>query len=94
MRIEGIIWREDVIDKLARKHNVTTDEVEDVLRTARRFRFIETGDVEGEDLYAALSQTMAGRYLIVYFVHKTTGDALIISARTMTKKEKQSYAKK
>ena len=94
MRIGCIIWREDVIDKLARKHNVTTDEVEEVLRVARRFRFIETGDVEGEDLYAALSQTAAGRYLIVYFVYKTTGDALIISARNMTKKEKKSYAKK
>ena len=94
MRIGGIIWREDVIDKLVRKHNVTTDEVEEVLRLARRFRFIETGDVEGEDLYAALSQTVAGRYLIVYFVYKTTGDALIISARNMTKKEKKSYAKK
>ena len=94
MRITGIIWLEDVVDKLARKHNVTTDEVEDALRAAHRFRFIETGDVEGEDLYATLSQTVAGRYLIIYFVHKSTGEALIISARNMTKKERQTYGKK
>jgi len=53
--------------------------------------------VEGEDLYAAMSRTAAGRYLTIitiYFVYKTTKEALIISAREMTKKEKRSYAKK
>jgi uncharacterized DUF497 family protein len=79
---------------LARKHNLTTDEVEDALRSVRRFRFIEMGDVEGEDLYAAMGRTAAGRYLIIYIVHKRTGEALIISARNMTKKEKRFYAKK
>lgn len=94
MRITGIIWLEDVVDKLASKHNIATDEVEEALRASRRFRFIETGDVVGEDLYASLIQTAAGRYLVVYFVYKTTGEALIISARNMTKKEKRTYAKK
>jgi uncharacterized DUF497 family protein len=60
----------------------------------RRFRFIESADVEGEDLDAALGRTLAGRYVIVYFVHKRTGEALIISARSMTRKEKRFYAKK
>ena len=59
-----------------------------------RFRFIEAGDVDGEDLYAALGQTEAGRYLVVFFVHKATGDAMVISAREMTKKERRAYAKK
>ena len=62
--------------------------------TARRFRRIERGDVEGEDLYAAIGQTSAGRYLMIYFVHKKTGEALVVTARDMTKKEKRSYAKK
>ena len=94
MKITGIIWLRDVIEKLLAKHNVTTDEVEAVFRHPPRYRFIETGDVESEDLYAALGQTAAGRYLIVYFVHKTTGDALVISARDMTRNERKSYAKK
>ena len=94
MKLTGIIWLRDVVDKLLGKHNVTTDEVEDVFSHAPRYRFIETGDVEGEDLYTALGQTAAGRYLIVYFVHKTTGEALVISARDMTKNERKSYAKK
>ena len=94
MKITGIIWLRDVVDKLLAKHNVTTDEVGEVFSHGPRYRFIETGDVEGEDLYAALGQTASGRYLIVYFVHKTTGDALVISARDMTRNERRSYAKK
>jgi uncharacterized DUF497 family protein len=49
---------------------------------------------QGEDLYATMSRTAAGRYLIIYFVYKTTKEALIISAREMTRKEKRAYAKK
>jgi len=94
MKITGIIWLREVVEKLAGKHHLTTDEVEEALRAVRRFRFIETGDVEGEDLYAALGRTAAGRYVIIYFVHKRTGEALIISARNMTRKERRFYAKK
>ena len=94
MKVTGIIWLREVVDKLAWKHQVTTEEVEEALAAARRFRFIETGDVEGEDLYATMSRTAAGRYLITYFVYKTTKEALIISAREMTRKEKRAYAKK
>jgi uncharacterized DUF497 family protein len=93
MRLTGVIWLREVVEKLAWKHNVTTDEVEEALASAHRFRFIERGDVDGEDLYAAMGQTAAGRYLISYFVYKTTGEALIISARDMTRKEKRFYAK-
>lgn len=94
MKITGIIWTRSVVDKLSWKHEVTTDEVEQVLNRSPRIRFIEKGDVESENLYAALGRTEAGRYLIVYFVHKTTGEALIISAREMTKQERRGYGKK
>jgi uncharacterized DUF497 family protein len=94
MKVTGIIWLRNVVDKLQWKHNVTTDEVEEIFNRSPRYRFIETGDVEGEDLYAALSQTESGRYLVVYFVHKATGEALIVSAREMTKKERRTYGKK
>lgn len=93
MKITGIIWLQEVVDKLLRKHNVTTDEVGEIFSRVPSYRFIETGDVAGEDLYAALGQTKAGRYLIVYFLYKTTGEALVISAREMTKKERRIYAK-
>jgi uncharacterized DUF497 family protein len=84
----------EVVDKLAWKPHVTTEEVDEAMAAARRFRFIETGDVEGEDLYVAMGRTAAGRYLFIYFVYKTTKEALLISAREMTKKEKRAYAKK
>ena len=94
MKITGVIWLRNVIDKLLWKHNVTTEEVEEVFDRRPRYRYIETGDIQGEDLYAAMGQTEAGRYLTVYFVRKLTGEALIISARDMTKQERKSYGKK
>jgi len=94
MKVTGIIWLRNVMDKLLWKHNVTTDEVEEILSRSPRYRFIETGDVESEDLYAALGQTEAGRYLIVYFIHKAAGEALIVSAREMTKEERRAYGEK
>jgi uncharacterized protein len=94
MKIAGIVWLRDIVDKLLWKHNVTTAEVEELFNRSPRYRFIERGDVEGEDVYTAMGQTYAGRYLMVYFIHKTTGEALVLSARKMTDKEKKSYGKR
>ncbi len=94
MKLTGIIWLRNVVDKLLWKHNVTTDEVEEVFSRSPNYRFIERGDVEEENLYTAMGQTRAGRYLIIYFIYKMTGEALIISARDMTKRERKLYAKK
>ena len=94
MRIDGVIWLRGVVDKLLWKHHVTTDEVETVFSGSPRYRFIEKGETQGEDLYLALGQTDAGRYLIVYFLRKMTGEALVVSARDMTRKERRLYAKK
>jgi uncharacterized DUF497 family protein len=94
MKIEGIIWIRDVVDKLAFKHHVETDEVEQMIENKPRFRFVEKGKQKGEDLYLALGQTNAGRYLAVLFIYKKTKEALILSARDMAKKERRQYAKK
>jgi uncharacterized DUF497 family protein len=42
----------------------------------------------------ALGQTDAGRYLAVLFIHKESNDALILSARDMSEKERRRYGKK
>lgn len=94
MRITGVIWLEVVADKLQRKHRVTTDEAEEVLANRPRFRRLEAGDVQGEDLYAAPGRTRAGRFLIVFFVYKASAEALIVSAREMTGREKRLYGRK
>jgi hypothetical protein len=40
---------------------------------------VEKGEREGEDVYMALGQTEAGRYLTVLFIHKKTKDALSLT---------------
>jgi uncharacterized DUF497 family protein len=94
MRIEGVIWLRDVVDKLASKHRVETYEVEEVLNGRPKIRFVEKGYTEGEDLYIALGQTDAGRYMAVLFIYKQTGEVLILSARDMATKERRQYGKK
>jgi hypothetical protein len=94
MKIEGIIWFREIVDKIASKHHVETHEVEEVFKNRPRFRFIEKGEREEEDIYLALGQTKAGRYLSVLFIHKKTKDALILSARDMAKRERRQYGKK
>ena len=94
MRIREVIWLNKIIDKLTVKHHVSTNEVEEVLGNKPKFRFVEKGDRQGEDVYLALGQTDAGRYLTVLFIYKFSGQALILSARDMAKKERKLYDRK
>ena len=94
MKIENFIWLHDIIDKLIFKHNVDISEVEEIFDHGCKVRFIQKGDRKGEDLYIALGRSDAGRYLTVVFIHKKNNDALIISARDMTKKERKQYERK
>jgi uncharacterized DUF497 family protein len=94
MNIEGIIWLRAIVDKLAFKHHVETDEVEEVFAGKPKFRFVESGEREGEDVYMALGQTEAGRYLTVLFIYKKTKEALILSVRDMAEKERKMYGRK
>jgi uncharacterized DUF497 family protein len=94
MDIEGIIWLRTVIDKVAFKHHVETHEVEEIFAHAPKFRYVEKGERESENVYMALGQTDAGRYLTVLFIHKKTKEALILSARDMAHKERKLYGRK
>ncbi len=94
MKLRGIIWLEEIVEKIERKHQVTQDEVREILKGRSHFRFIERGHRRGESVYAAMGQTKSGRYLIVFFVRKTTQEALIISARDMTTSERKRYEKR
>ena len=94
MKINEIIWLEDIVEKLESKHNVRQSEVLNVLENKPKFRFVEKGHRKNENVYAALGQTYEGRYLIIFFVYKRNGQALIISARDMTKSERRFYEPK
>jgi uncharacterized DUF497 family protein len=94
LKLSGVIWLEEIVEKIERKHYVTQNEVREILRNSSHFRFVEKGHRRGENVYSALGQTRAGRYMIVFFVRKKTGQALPISARDMTASERRKYEKK
>lgn len=93
MNLYAVIWKDQFIEKLAVKHGVEIDEVEQVLFSNPHMRLSEKGHMKGENLYAAYGQTRSGRYLIVFFVLKQHAAALPISARDMTQVERKYYDK-
>lgn len=94
MNIEGIVWLNQIVDKLAFKHQVETYEVEEILEGKPKFRFVEKGERKNENVYMALGQTNAGRYMTVLFIYKPTKEALVLSARDMANKERKMYGRK
>jgi len=94
LKITRLIWLEDSVDKLARKHDVQKSEVREVFDDGPKFLFVEKGHRLGENVYAALGRSVAGRYLIIYFVYKKGGQALVLSARDMDRSERKKYEQK
>lgn len=94
MRVRELIWLDDIVEKLWVKHHVGVREVREVFEGATEFRFVEKGHQRGEDVYAAMGRTEAGRYLIVFFVSKKDANAIVISAREMTATERKRHAKR
>src|SRR5262245_54142757 len=91
MQLYDVIWKERYVEKIAVKHDVSTDEVEDVLFSHPHVRFTEKGRIKDEHLYTAYGRTAAGRYLVVFFVRKHRTAAMPISAREMTPSERRYY---
>lgn len=88
MFVDDFVWLPDIVEKLEAKHHVTQDEAEEVLFNAPKYRFVESGHRLGEDVYSAGGQADSGRYLIVFFIHKTDKTALILTARDMDSGER------
>ncbi len=94
MKIIGLIWYENIIEKLEQKHNVQQHEVLEVLANNPKFRYVENGLQPDENVYAALGRTDAGRYIIIFFIYKNDKRALVVSARDMTGAERKKYEQK
>lgn len=94
MRIADIIWLPHIIDKLAWKHHVEPEEIDEVLFGKPIFRKVQKGHIPDEDVYSTLGRTESGRYLIVFFVYKQTREALILSPRDMDPKERRQYGRR
>ena len=56
MRITNVIWLEQFVEKIERKHNVSRDEVESLFGSQPQVRLVARGDVKGEELYRAVGQ--------------------------------------
>ena len=93
MQITGILWLEEIVEKLAWKHRVLRHEVRAVFQNRPHVCFIEKGHRVDENVYSAFGRTAEGRYLIVFYVLKLDHQALILSARDMTSKERKYYEK-
>ena len=91
MRITECLWKPQFVSKLEQKHHVLKHEVGEVFENNPHFDFVAKGRVKGENVYWALGQTDAGRYLTIYFIYKRRGIAMPISARDMNAKEWRRY---
>lgn len=94
LKINEIIWLQQFAEKIERKHNVSREEVEEIIRNQPRYKLIEKGRIVGENLYRAFGQTDDGRYLLLFLIYKSHGRALIISARDASTKEQRRYGQK
>lgn len=88
LRVEGFVWLEWVVDKLAEKHAVEQDEVEQAFfNPPYRLRRSKAGK------YLLYGRSMGGRYLFVVFAWEG-GLVRIISARDMLPGERRYYENK
>lgn len=90
MNIEHLHITDDVADKIARKHEVSVDEVYEVFWNDQDLLLIRrSSKVRGT--YVALGRTFAGRYLMVAFRPRGRGVANILTARDMDHRERKLY---
>ena len=89
MKIERISWDQDTVDHMS-NHSVSPEEVEDVLFNEVNPPLIMRGK---EGKYLAYGKTNGGRLLLVVWASRNR-KTKIITARGMTKKEKQFYKRK
>jgi len=89
--INDIIWKQQFVEKISIKHQVSIDEVEEVLSSHPFVCKVARGHIDHENIYAAYAQIHNGRYLIVFFINKKGNKALPISARDMDNKERRYY---
>ncbi len=62
MKIHDIIWKQEFVDKLATKHGVEVEEVEDVLNSGPHVRKVGKGRTKGEGICGAWS----GRWRTIF----------------------------
>ena len=90
--VEGFDWNEGNKDKNWRKHNVSNAECEEPFFNQPFWVADDVGHSQGEARYYALGRTNAGRHLFIAFTIRQNM-IRVISARDMSRKEREIYAK-
>ena len=93
IKIIEIIWLNNIIEKINKKHKVSKTEVEDVFKNKPKFRRGTKGNYIKDNVYYAFGRTYGRRLMFIVFIFKRNNEALIISARDMDNKEKSMYSK-
>ena len=90
--VEGFDWDDGNSDKNWRRHGVSNAECEEPFLNQPLLLAEDVGHSQGERRYYALGQTNAGRLRFIAFTIRQ--DMIrIISARDMSRKEREIYAK-
>jgi len=89
MKIEKISWDQETVDHISNR-SVSPEEVEQVLFNNIDVSLIMRGR---EGRYLAYGKTNGGRFLLVVWIFKNRRTK-IITARDMTKKERQFYRRR
>lgn len=90
MTISRLLWPQDRIDHIAR-HHVIPDEVDEVCYG--RSLILRSKSKGDNPAYYILGQTNSGRYLFCVIITFPDGNGYPVTARDMTKSERQRYIK-
>jgi uncharacterized DUF497 family protein len=91
-KIEGFDWDDGNNRKSSEKHSVSQREAEEVFQDLRLLVMTDDRHSEHEQRYHAYGCSAAGRRLCVSFTLRQGGTLIrVISARTMSRKEKARY---
>lgn len=93
MPAQRIYINRSVADKIIRKHNVSVEEVSEVLCNSEYPLHIR-GSPKGRHRYLAMGQTDAGRYLTIAFVKSESNICKVLTAREMTDPERRWYRRR
>ena len=73
MKISGIIWLQEIVEKISRKHRVDQEEVREILSGSAHFRFVEKGHRKGENVYSLWARPEGGVTLLSFLCTKGAG---------------------
>jgi uncharacterized DUF497 family protein len=90
MKIRNLIWPEDRIDHIA-SHGIEPEEVEEVCFGQALVLRARSGGKN--PVYYVLGQTESGRHLFCLVIQFPDGNGYPVTARQMTRKEKQRYSR-